>query len=100
MSPDEIEEKPKAHIEGAEGHDFRIFVDNYSMPFKSDFFMLGITDRDWHTPLQTVIRTNRGSTATRKRAATKEAERKAVTRQTKRTRRAAERAAGQPGRTW
>ena len=31
VSPDEIKEKAKAHIEGAERHDFRISVDNYSM---------------------------------------------------------------------
>ena len=70
------------------------------MLFNNDFFMLGSKDRDWHTPLQTVIRTNRGSTATRKRGAGKDAERKAVSRQIKRTRRAEERAAGQPGQTW
>ena len=70
------------------------------MLFNNDFFMPGSTDRDWHTPLQTAIRTNRGSTATRKRTAEKEAGRKAASKLIKRARRAAERAADQPGQTW
>jgi len=57
--------------------DYNLFVTNYYMQFDNDLLLLGASDKDWHTPLQTVLRIGRGSETARKRSAASEAKRAA-----------------------
>ena len=57
--------------------DYDLKVTNYYMQFDNDLMLLGASDHDWHTPLQTVIRYGRDSGTARKRSAAAEAKRAA-----------------------
>ena len=45
-------------------------VTNYYMQFDNDFLLLGATDHDWHTPLQTTIKVGRGLSVRKSGSAT------------------------------
>ena len=77
MAPDEFEAKTNEIVEGRGAKDFVITVTNYYMQFDNDLMLLGSTDHDWHTPLQSVIRNGRGLSTVRKRSAQATAQRNA-----------------------
>ena len=78
MDAEEYERQTTDIVTGSSlKRDYDLRVTNYYMQFDNDLMLLGASDHDWHTPLQTVIRYGRDSGTARKRSAAAEAKRAA-----------------------
>ena len=95
LSEEEIQARIAEHLRGDGGHDYQMSVTNYYMLFTNDFLLLGASDADWHTPLQTMIKVGRGL-ATRKKSDTAQEYRE----QKHKAKRTAQRAASSSGRSY